>query len=250
MTNLIEYGRAAQLRGAVSALASSLIDRASDLVPTDGDGWAHGGEMAEAAYRIAQEAHELLALTVAHERHRGTSWARIGESLGEITRQAAQDRYGETTAAYDRLMVKAWLLRAAPGGMPEGAGTTEDLEVLDRRTARRGYRAERPVSGALLTPMALAEFHNLVVAGHRLLSRLRAEDTEAAELHALEAGFLHRRVELYEMRTAAGIDDPDLPDLLAAARARLTEHLADTDLLAGAREAFNAHFNRTESEEA
>jgi hypothetical protein len=83
------------LRLAHSDACAELSDYARSSATTYADGYAHGGELVEAAQRMVREAEDVRLLAVAAERARGVSWETIGEALGDVSRQAAQQRFGE-----------------------------------------------------------------------------------------------------------------------------------------------------------
>ena len=78
-----------------SDACAELSDLARSSATTYADGYAHGGELVEFAHRLVREAEDVRLLAVAAERARGVPWDTIGEALGDISRQAAQKRFGE-----------------------------------------------------------------------------------------------------------------------------------------------------------
>jgi hypothetical protein len=251
------YSRAARLRVALSELAAEIADSARSLVPTASDSYAHGGEFAESAAQLAAQARELLTLAVAYERRRGSSWERIGDGLS-VSRQSAQERFGEAVRGLDDAIARAWLLDdPRTPGLPEGAGNPgETAERLDRWVLRHLEDADtvahrpdddpardRPVS-ASLDRMDVLDHIGLVTDAARVVSDQDAaahgwSDEEQTGLAlALEIGLAKRKIELYERmptenpETSAAADawssraarhPGELDELLAGARARLAE---------------------------
>jgi len=82
-------------RLAHSDACSELSDLARSSATTYADGFAHGGELVECAHRLVRDAEDVRLLAVAAERARGVPWDTIGEALGDVSRQAAQKRFGE-----------------------------------------------------------------------------------------------------------------------------------------------------------
>jgi len=109
----VTYGRAAVLRLALASESADLADLARGMVRTDTDDWGHPGAHTEHAARLLTAAQEVLRLAVATDRSAGASWTTIGEAL-EVTKQAASERFGKQTAAYDDAVLRGWLLADVP----------------------------------------------------------------------------------------------------------------------------------------
>jgi hypothetical protein len=243
----ITYSRAARLRAALSELAAEIADSARSMVPTASDSYAHGGEYAESAARLAAQARELLTLAVAYERRRGSSWERIGDGLS-VSRQSAQERFGEAVRGLDDAITTAWLLDdPRTPGVPEGAGNpAETAERLDRWVLRHledtdtlAHRPDddpardHPVSAGL-ERMDVHDFTaSTADAANLIMKRLNDSwkddpDREHDErTRQLEVGVARRKIEMYERMIRDGDGDHwygiDVTDLLAGARARLAE---------------------------
>ena len=83
------------LRLAHSNACAQLSDQARSSATTHADGSWRGGEIIELAQRLVATAEDVLLLAVAVQRARRLSWEAIGESLGGVSKQAAQKRFSE-----------------------------------------------------------------------------------------------------------------------------------------------------------
>ena len=245
----------------MASRASELADTARGLVSTYADGYAHGGELVEAAARVLGDAKQLLELAVAYERRRGTSWEIIGENLG-VSRQAAHDRFAEAEARLAEEILRDWLLSDDPSypasewdrfgfaGLHEGiTDTAKTAERLDWWVTRNlqpedglAHHGEdepdrqRPVSHHL-PPLDIGEHSAMVLAAVTMLSRrigIFPDDLDAwrQETRQLELGLARRKIEFYERalaeeqggkRTGYERSTDEVRDLLAGARTRLAE---------------------------
>jgi hypothetical protein len=244
----ISYGRAARLRAAVAGLAAEISDSAAGMVPTYADGYAHRGELAEQAHRLAADVRELERLTVAYERVTGASWEVLAEGLGLNSRQAAHDRYSDAVKQLEDAITECWLRGDDPRttGLPAGAcDTAETARLLDRWVLRHMeaetthplyYKAAddpdrtHPASAGL-EPMTAVQHSSLVLAGVELISRRRSNGgLDDPEVRELERSLARRKIELYERMLAddsagkhTGPPASELREILAGARARLAE---------------------------
>lgn len=83
-----------------------MIDRAHVYAADytiNGDDWRDRtlAQSLEDAAEMRAGAEQLLVYRVAHARHAGMSWQQIGDGLG-ISKQAAQQRYGASSAALNK----------------------------------------------------------------------------------------------------------------------------------------------------
>lgn len=216
-----DYSPAALARLAMSAAARDLADAGSALVPTASDYCREGGEWTRAAASIAADARELLALAVTYERLRGTTWEEIGEALGGITRQAAQERYGAYVSEWTARALRAWL---NPAERVRLLGELPDAMVhrlnawVDRHTSNDSN--PDPV-GAGLAALTTLSMSGLVIESAALLQKTRRSGDAADELAALELGYARRKVELAERLVEEGAEGAE--EMLAESRARLAE---------------------------
>lgn len=242
----ISYGRAARLRAAVAELAAEISDAAAGMVTTYADGYAHRGEFAEQAHRLAADVRELERLAVAYERASGASWEVLAEGLGLNSRQAAHDRYSDAVKELEDAITECWLRGDDPRtiGLPSGAcNTAETARLLDRWVLERMEAthplAHRPAddpdrahpASAGLVPMTTVQHSSMVLAGVELISRrLKTGGPDAPETRELERNLARRKIELYERMLAddtagkrTGPPVSELREILAGARARLAE---------------------------
>lgn len=231
----MDLNRASRVRLALSAAAAELADRAAGLARTGVDG--RPGEVAEDARSLAAMAEDVLQLAVLYDRRRGASWATVGEALGEVSRQAAHERYSEADHYVDEAITEHWLTGDPRViGLPEGAeASPRTIERLDEWAAARhrhgdvaGDDPTRAVSAGL-APMTSTEHGVMLTAAATLL--LKHATGDPARRHALNLGYARRKVEWYERLIAdeqaepgtTGTPAADLREGLAGARARLAE---------------------------
>ncbi|MDP9870466.1 hypothetical protein, partial [Streptosporangium brasiliense] len=173
-------------------------------------------------------AREVLAYTVIHERLKGTSWETIGWNLGDISKQAAQSRYGDAEKDFRRRALLAWLhpeisteyLGHAVGGDPRPT-----VEMLTEWWQAHRLPTEPDKTdpiGAALAPAAAAEESAMVTEAVSLLAGDDAPDDAHRHRH-LEIGLARRKVALYERLLIELPGDAATLDVLADARARLAE---------------------------
>lgn len=247
------YSGATRLRVAISEQAAELSDSTRAMVATYADAYRSPGDTVEEAARILADARELLALAVAYERRRGTSWETVGETLG-VSRQAAHERYAGIERQLDDEMVLCWLAGDDPRyvGLPAGAAAPADRAAsLDRWVIDRLQPGDplygkdpddperaRPVSAGL-QKMDTLEHSAMSIAAGVLLAKRRAAGLPIPP--GAEPGHDRRKVELYERMLAehpdpTGADAEQLRDVLAGVRARIAEReAAPADELAARR---------------
>lgn len=145
-----DYPRRALSRLAVSATAQEAADRAAALVPTVTD---DAGENVGLAAQLVAQAQDVLTRTVVHAREHGESWERIGEELGGITRQSAQERYRDELAEWDDALDRPWersgSLRVSrlPDGLADPASTTGYLDAWCSQHAAESTRRIAEIDG-------------------------------------------------------------------------------------------------------
>lgn len=233
-----------RLRLELASEAAGLADLSRGLVRTDSDG--RPGSATEHAARMLARAQEALALAVAYDRRVGASWGVIGESLGEVSEQAAHERFAPEAARYEEDLLRGWLLAGVPRrpfSDPDGltGNPVQTAEMLDEWMARRtddgGHPSRRPVSGAL-EPMGNKEFGSLLAAALAMIIKSATDPwARADERHRMELGYARRRVEWHERMIAeetaapgrSGSPIQEHQALLKTARARLTELEQSTD---------------------
>ncbi|GAA3037680.1 hypothetical protein [Streptosporangium longisporum] len=165
----------------VSVEACDASDIARVLVDTT-NAHAYPGEVVEQAALLVNQAREVLRLAVVHERLKGTSWERIGRALGDISKQAASERYVAAERDFRRRLALAWLdpdLRDEYLGHGI-SGSIDDLTVWaqERRPEREVAPAE-PL-GAALPARTAAEEDDLLEEAADLMAN--PELLEGAEL--------------------------------------------------------------------
>ncbi|WP_336215985.1 hypothetical protein [Nonomuraea sp. LPB2021202275-12-8] len=233
------FSRTALARLAVTTEAADASDRYRALA-ADGDHSPYGqpGELVDYAWRLAEQARAILQAAVVTERLAGTSWETIGENLGEISKQAAHERYGAAETVFRRAALMAWLV---PGRADDQLGELADADAALARLTRwlqaphqppaagadPGTRPASAVSEPLppgYPEMSDTERAGLIIEAANLLTGVgtykRAGVTEH-ERRDVELGLARRKVELYEAIAADRPDDTEHADLLAGARARL-----------------------------
>ncbi|MEV4222292.1 hypothetical protein [Nonomuraea sp. NPDC049725] len=230
------FSRTALARLAVTTEAADISDRYRALA-ADGDNSPNGrpGELVDYAWRLVEQARAILQAAVVTERLAGTSWETIGENLGEISKQAAHERYGAAETVFRRAALMAWLV---PERADDQLGTLADPDAALAHLNRFLYPPEHGIQFTFgprqdtepvpLPPgypeMTDTERAGLIIEAANLLMGVgmhkRAGVTEHERRDA-ELGLARRKVELYEAIAAERPDDSEHADLLAGARARL-----------------------------
>jgi hypothetical protein len=239
------FSRAALARLAVTSEAADASDSYRALA-ADGEHPRQGpGELAGDAWRLFEQARGILRNAVIAERLAGTSWEVIGEHLGEISKQAAHERYGAAETVFRRAALLAWLVpERAFDQLGELADPDAALAHLNRflHPPATGLQFTlRPQQAAEPTPlppgypeMTITERAGLITEAANLLMGVgmyKNAGVTDAERRDAELGLARRRVELYEAIAAERPDDSEHADLLAGARARLAT-LEDDELAA------------------
>ncbi|MEU8397638.1 hypothetical protein AB0C28_20780 [Nonomuraea sp. NPDC048892] len=230
--------RAALARLAVASEAAAASDSYRTLAADSRPTHREPGELAGTAWRLFEQARGILRAAVIADRLAGASWETIGANLGEISKQAAHERYGAAETVFRRAALMAWLiperaghqlgdladphtaqarltawLRTPPGPGP-GPGTAVET----------GSAAEVEDFPFGLPAMTDAERAGLLTEAANLLKGAgpyRNAGVTDAERYEVELGLARRRVELYEEIAERRPDDPEPAALLAGARARL-----------------------------
>jgi hypothetical protein len=216
-------------RLAFSEACRNLSDLARAHVPTYADGHLRPGELAGEAARLIAGAEQVLRMAVVAERLRGTSWAEIGEALG-VTRQSAHERY----ATFEHELRQALLFPdraghagtlgwwAVPDGLEDPETSAHDLDRWERRHRERTDpdRGELAVSAGLKPRRTVDETGAVIQ-----LAKLLVDDQLPAGVsrQRAERELYERKVALYERMLDEASADPQVPALLAEARARLAE---------------------------
>ncbi|HLV71737.1 MAG TPA: hypothetical protein VKY91_03050 [Vulgatibacteraceae bacterium] len=235
MSESVDLSRASRIRLALSQAAAELADRATGLTRTGPDG--RPGDITSAARSLVAAAERVMELAVLYDRRRGASWSTIGEALGEVSRQAAHERYAALEKDLDVALIEHWLTGDTRTiGLPDGADASpRTVARLDEWSATRHRQGDvitgddpaRAVSAGL-TPMTAAEHGAMLAVAAPLLAK---HTGDPARRHALEVGYARRRVEWYERLIAdeqaapgsTGTPVDELREGLAGARARLAE---------------------------
>lgn len=225
------YSGASLARIAAAAELRDVVDAARALMDSTADHWQRPGEMAETGHTIMELARAALRYIVVHERLKGSSWAAIGEGLGGVSKQAAQEAYGPAEKKFRRDLLLGWLLPTYPpfdGSLLESismGNVDGDVDQLNEWYAERQPPLEPKrdnAIGAGLKRMQCTEAVGLLAAASALIADPGAA-LGGSERHQLEIGAARRKIELYEEMLTLIPDDEDTMDVLAGARVRLGE---------------------------
>jgi hypothetical protein len=224
-----DYAPASLARLALASEARDLADAARDLVPTGSDRYVYSGEFAAPAARLVERARRVLQLAVVVERMRDTSWSIVGDALGEVSRQAAHERYGKAETEFRDRIVRAWLepesayeILGAAAGDP--ARTIAALQTWWEHHREDNGEPDEERVDAGLEPLSRIEHAALVATAAALVGAADADPlTPQARLHTLEVAYLRRKVQLQEWMIAEGEQVEQARLALAETRARLTE---------------------------
>ncbi|RSM97069.1 hypothetical protein DMB42_46740 [Nonomuraea sp. WAC 01424] len=231
------YSRAALARLAVTSEAADAA-RGYLALAADGDHSDHQpGDLVAAAHLLFEQARDILRDAVVCERLAGTSWETIGEAHGEISKQAAHERYGAADADFRRRALLAWLIpdraHAYLGPLADPAQVLALLS-LRLRPPQTGLRLavheSEPVPPGY-PAMTTTEQAGLIAEAANLLTKTgphKGAELTPAEQRDAELGLAQRRVEMYEVLHAERPDDTDTADMLTGARTRLAT-LEDAD---------------------
>ncbi|GAA1377245.1 hypothetical protein ACFPK5_00325 [Streptomyces beijiangensis] len=220
----LNYSRQALARLVLSDASHELATQATVSIGTRHDSGTQPGEDIEHALQLVGQAHAVLQAAVLYEREKGLSWDRVGEALGNITRQSAHAKYADAEAQWRRGLVDPINHPTHPKGIaslnvPEAAyQPTDTARLLDAWLHEHGHPAEQtdehPVSGHLPTLTTAAALS-------RLLDAIRhaAENQTQGEARAK---LFDRKAALLE-RIAVEEGSDDALDMAAGARARAAE---------------------------
>ncbi|WP_143687032.1 hypothetical protein [Streptomyces sp. TLI_171] len=149
-----EYSREALARLVVSDRARTLSDAAGAMVQTQYDEFeGPGGKVSEAA-QLIEQARELLAAAVVHERERGSSWGEIAQYLG-VDADTAELRHADAVTGWRTAFEVPYRLdgtgRKRIPQLPAAAYDPQwALRSLDAWVARHtGYQHRHAVSEGL-----------------------------------------------------------------------------------------------------
>ncbi|MEV4249348.1 hypothetical protein AB0J63_38775 [Streptosporangium canum] len=221
------YSRASLARLAALADAVDVAEGMRAFTDATSDAWARPGELVDRARQLAELARAVLTHTVIHERLKGTSWEAIGWGLGDISKQAAQARYGDAERDFRRRALLAWLepdvaTRHLGSSVGEVPGTVEMLTEWWQAHRQPNEPDKADPVAAALAPLGAPEASAMAIEAAGLLNG----DDRPADPHTrrvLEIGLARRKVELYERLAAELPDDVQTLEVLAGARARLAE---------------------------
>jgi hypothetical protein len=206
-------------RLALSACARELSDKARHQVAAMSDEWARPGEAVQEAAIIMERAQELLERAVIWERERATPWSTIGEALGDITKQAAQERFGDVVNAWRELLHGPRDPEGTPG-LPEAventARTAQDLDewvCRHREFTDVGAGELHPVS-AYLPRASLVEQINWLLAEESAVRDLPGD----APNPAFEAAYFQHKATLMERIAEATPGDLEAAEAAVQAR--------------------------------
>ncbi|MEV4167347.1 hypothetical protein [Nonomuraea dietziae] len=202
----------------------------------DHSDWQRPGELAAFAFQLFEQARDILRHAVVCERIAGTSWEKLGEALGEISKQAAHERYGAAESDFRRRVLLAWLVpeRAYDqlGDLADLADPDEVLTHLVRwlqahppqtTTSPQTKTSYRPPG---YPPMTTTEQAGLVIEAASLLMGVgthKNAELKPDQRHQAQLGLARRKVELYTELAELEPDNPQHHEVLAGARARLAE---------------------------
>ncbi|MGN9789318.1 hypothetical protein ACTMTF_48565 [Nonomuraea sp. ZG12] len=229
------FSRTALARLAVTTEAADASDRYRALAANGEHHDDEPGDLVNYAWRQAEQARGILRAAVIAERLAGTSWETIGENLGEISKQAAHERYGAAETVFRRAALMAWL---APERAYDQLGELADPDAALTHLNRFLYPPDPgiqfppgPRQDAEPVPlppgypaMTDTERAGLIIEAANLLMGVGMYKNAGVTEHErrdAELGLARRKVELYEAIAAERPDDTEHADLLAGARARL-----------------------------
>ncbi|MFJ1536368.1 hypothetical protein ACIOFV_50195 [Streptomyces mirabilis] len=202
-TDRYNYSRTALARLVLSSELQELADRAIAEVPTANDSWSQPGERVSAVLELVQQAQEALTRAVIYERTRHTSWELIGEALGGITRQSAEQRYREALQEWKDAQQEPYYEPVGPGGIrgsrlhpaamePTATGRRLDAWTHQHVTSRpTTYADEHPVTGHLPS-LSTAEEMVQVLDAIQYAQAHDAGPTFRAAMHERKAALLDR----------------------------------------------------------
>jgi hypothetical protein len=232
-TDRYSYSRTALARLALAYELQELADRAIGGVPTVDDSWSQPGERVSAALDLVHQAQEVLTRAVLYERAKHTSWEVIGEALGDITRQSAQERYREAVQEWKDSQQEPYYPAARPGGIrgtrlhpaaiePTSTGRRLDKWVHQHMTGRPSIDAdEHPVSGHL-PPLSTAEEMVQVLDAIQYAQAHDAGPAFRATMHERKAALLDR-IAVEDGKPEAAVQAQESRALAAQLRAQAGE---------------------------
>ncbi|TCJ88101.1 hypothetical protein [Nocardia alba] len=222
------YSTTALARLVFSEELRDLADHAGSLVPTVSDASWHPGEIVDAARRLVEQAQDVLTRAVIYERERSSSWDRIGENLGDISRQSAHARYSDDVTEWKEALHEPFYEQDGPLRnlrLPHAAfRPTETGRRLDAWVLERGLEGDaHTVTGGLPELSITAELTQVLDALAHLYRNPfdRVDDTKRARL-------LDRKAALLD-RIATEQNRPEAAQQAAEARALAAELRADKD---------------------
>lgn len=231
-TDRYSYSRTALARLALAYELEELADRAMGGVPTINDAASHPGEMVSDALDLVHQAQEVLTRAVLYERAKHTSWEVIGEALGDITRQSAQERYREAVQEWKDSQQEPYY-PAPPGRVrgtrlhpaaiePTSTGQRLDRWVHQHVTGRPSIDAdEHPVSGHL-PPLSTAEEMVQVLDAIQYAQAHDAGPAFRATMHERKAALLDR-IAVEDGRPEAAVQAQESRALAVQLRAQAGE---------------------------
>ncbi|MCX4707159.1 hypothetical protein [Streptomyces sp. NBC_01373] len=217
------YSRQALARLVLSHRLQELSERAMTWIPTTHDMWAHPGEAVSDLVDLVELAQDALSAAVVYERQKGTSWAAMGEALGEISRQSAHERYSQAVEDWQLALVEPFE-PAAEGARVrsrrlheaayEPTATGRRLDAWAREHVERVRDDAHPVTGHLPGLSTAEEMVQVLDAVHHA-QQSQAGPAERARLQERKAALLER--------IAAEDDRPEVAEQAAEARARAAQ---------------------------
>ncbi|MET7738378.1 hypothetical protein ABZT02_44990 [Streptomyces sp. NPDC005402] len=233
-TDRYGYSRTALARLVLAYELQELADRAIGGVPTVNDSWSQPGETVSDALDLVHQAQEVLTRAVVYERVKHTSWEAIGEALGDITRQSAQERYREAVQEWKDSQQEPYYEPSHPGGVrgvrlhpaamePTATGRSLDAWVHQHVKGRPEIEAdEHPVTGHLPALSTAEEMVQVLDALNHLYGDMHVPTDPGRRAQLLE-----RKAALLD-RIAVEDGRPEAAEQAAEARARAAELRADT----------------------
>lgn len=224
-TDRFAYSRAALARLVLSFEQKDLAVRAAAGVPTT-DAFLHPGEMVAEALDLVEQAKDVLRWAVIWERQKGTSWEEIGDRLGGITRQAANERYKAAVDEWKLSLVEPFWAETGGGyrslrlheAAYEPTLTGRQLDEWAREHVRSARDDEHPVSGHLPQLSTAEEMVQVLDAiGH--LQKSNASAAERAVVYDRKAALLER-IAAEEGRSDAAAQAEEARALAAQLRER------------------------------
>lgn len=232
----IVYSRDGLARLAFSERAKELSDAAARLVPTRAKDEVRAGWLVNEANRLAHLAEAVLELAILVERNRGSSWGRIGETLG-VSRQAAHERLSSAVERWDRSLRPSSLPASHAAHRDDGlhdilidpVGQAQELDQWVVKRLDQVGHDEQQVSGNLPLATVAEQESTLLEQLTAVSEALRAPATPGLPQET-QRTLRQSRAYLLERLAALRPNAPAYAEAAAYARRELRGGRADRDI--------------------